>query len=411
MSRAKLGTGRALSKPITWLLRDEFSDVRAAGAVNGTMPTPGPGGARVVTDTTSALSIASGNAVISSASTNWGDPGTVWGIPVPRLPGLLTLFSISSSGGVGPRCGFGTSATASDNTKWDCVVGLNSNTDIRATIQGIDVSLATISSGAVQRYAIDLRSAGAFVFLYISGSWLLSYIFASPSTSTIYPIFAGRNSTSNNDYQRLCQSNWLPSLLVSDGFGSSFGTTDGLGHAEGVSGGIGSGGGNVAWTQQVGTWTVSSGKAAAATLSGGIAVATVPTPTADVFAKVKVTRSAGAGGMVLRWTDANNHLYTEHDGTNAYLKQVLAGSTTTLITAAATYSAGAELVPDLNGTAGRLYWNNALVGSTSSISSSLTSTLHGLRSTDTGGIQLDDFVAYAKGTGGEYNVLNRYVNL
>jgi hypothetical protein len=115
--------------------------------------------------------------------------------------------------------------------------------------------------------------------------------------------------------------------------------------------------------------------------------------------------------MVLRWTDANNHLYTEHDGTNAYLKQVLSGSTTTLITAAATYSAGAEIMADLSGVNCRLYYNGVIIGSTGGINSGLTATAHGLRSTDTGGIQLDDFVVYAKGTGGEYNLLNRYVNL
>jgi hypothetical protein len=81
------------------------------------------------------------------------------------------------------------------------------------------------------------------------------------------------------------------------------------------------------------------------------------------------------------------------------------------LTAAATYSAGAEIMADLSGVNCRLYYNGVIIGSTGGINSGLTATAHGLRSTDTGGIQLDDFVVYAKGTGGEYNLLNRYVNL
>jgi hypothetical protein len=408
MSRAKLGTGRALSKPIQWLLRDEFSDTRAAGSVNGTMPTPGPGGARVVTDTNSILSISSGTlSQLNGASSS--DPRLHYQ-SISRSVGLVFIATgvNYSTGNQRINCGWyaNTSGSNDEENVFACINNLRGGTKAYAPTLGSPASLTGIN------FFLPLRATGSFYLVSGGGTWAyptLVWIDATLSNTPLYPGTKSYTGTNTIDSIRIPSDLWIPVPLVSDGFGSSFGTSDGLGHAETT--GIGSGGGNATWTQQVGTWTVSSSKAAAATLSGGVAVATVPLSTKDVFAKVKVTRSAGSGGMVLRWTDANNHLYTEHDGTNAYLKQVLSGSTTTLITAAATYSAGAELVPDLNGTAARLYWNNALVGSTSSISSSLTSTLHGLRSTDTGGIQLDDFVVYAKGTGGEYNLLNRYVNL
>ena len=60
---------------------------------------------------------------------------------------------------------------------------------------------------------------------------------------------------------RIPVAKWLPTPLLSDGFGSAFGTSDGLGHAEGVAGGIGAGGGGVTLSNAGGTWSVSGGKA------------------------------------------------------------------------------------------------------------------------------------------------------
>ena len=60
---------------------------------------------------------------------------------------------------------------------------------------------------------------------------------------------------------RVPVAKWLPTPLLSDGFGSAFGTSDGLGHAEGVAGGIGAGGSGVTLSNAGGTWSVSGGKA------------------------------------------------------------------------------------------------------------------------------------------------------
>lgn len=409
MSRTKIGQGRALSKPIQWLLRDEFSDTRAAGAVNGTPPTPGPGGVRTVTDTNSKLSVGGGIASFATGGAGSGDPG-IWYPAIARIAGRLMVARATA---LSDRVGVGFDSDQSGNHSGGNALVFILGFGVQAQPLGVSVAAAP-SAGVYQNSAIGLRSTGAIYFLVdSSNNWVVSWVSGYGTNASMYCSVAqvSASCSAAAEFIRVPADLWLPIPLTSDGFGSSFGTTDGAGHAEGVTGGIGSGGGNVAWTQQAGTYANSAGKAAAATLSGGVAVATVPLPTKDVFAKVKVTRSAGAGGLTLRWTDSSNYLYAEHDGTNAYLKQVLSGSTTTLITAAATYSAGAEIVADLNGTAGRLYWNNALVGTTSSINSGLTATAHGLRSTDTGGIQLDDFVVYAKGTNGEYNLLNRYANL
>lgn len=397
--------------PIQWLLRDEFSDTLAAGAVNGTMATPGPGGRTVNADTGNYISISGDSINFAAAGASYGNAAALLRT-VPRIPGTTSIYGIIQNSVSNFEFGFSELNTSTRPVR-HCIEISGTTLTIWRTGGGNNIVVANVTANALQLGAMTLRASGYHAFAKIDGGsfFLLYWVDATYSASPMSLICSNSNATVAVQFARIPSNLWLPAPLVSDGFGSAFGTTDGLGHAEGVTGGIGSGGGNVAWTQQVGTWTVSSSKAAAATLSGGVAVATALLSTKDVLAKVKVTRSAGAGGLALRWTDSSNYLYTEHDGTNAYLKQVLAGSTTTLITAAATYSAGAELVADLNGTAGRLYYNNALVGTTSSINSGLTATAHGLCSTDTGGIQLDDLCIYAKGTGGEYNLLNRYVNL
>ncbi len=133
--------------------------------------------------------------------------------------------------------------------------------------------------------------------------------------------------------------------------------------------------------------------------------------TADVVASVGVTLTAGVqGGMVLNLDSATspaNFILAYHDGTNANLVECVAGVYTSKIAAAATYSAGAALVVVRNGTEARLFYNNAVVGTVQTMTTN-TGTLHGLFSTDAL-VSLDNFVLYARGTGGEYSYLDRFI--
>jgi hypothetical protein len=58
------------------------------------------------------------------------------------------------------------------------------------------------------------------------------------------------------------------------------------------------------------------------------------------------------------------------------------------------------------GTAARLFYNNALVGS-GSVNAALTGTRAGLYTTDTGNT-IDNFVVYAAGTSSEYGFLSSF---
>ena len=128
--------------------------------------------------------------------------------------------------------------------------------------------------------------------------------------------------------------------------------------------------------------------------------------TPDVFAGIDLTVTTGTqSGLALNWDSSSspaNGVIAYHDGTNCKLEKCVAGVWTTVVSAAATYSANARIVVSKIGTAYRLYYNNALVGSgTISDAGIINNTLHGLFSTDSSNT-LDNYTCYASGTGGEY---------
>lgn len=93
---------------VTYLLLDTFTDARAAGALNGTAPVPGPGGNRLVTDTGSRaattlneLRIASGGAA--------ADPVLHYATALTYVPGLCLKMTLRQdlSGAVGQVANFG----------------------------------------------------------------------------------------------------------------------------------------------------------------------------------------------------------------------------------------------------------------------------------------------------------------
>jgi hypothetical protein len=206
----------------------------------------------------------------------------------------------------------------------------------------------------------------------------------------------------------------LPTPLVSDGFGSAFGTSDGLGHAEGVAGGIGAGGSGVTLSNVGGTWSVSGGKAINTAPSGlGQQISVAQVSCADVLTGAGVVRALSTQvGLALRFDSASspaNGVLVYSDGSgNIKVDKILAGVQSTVSTTAFTYSAGARLMCSFSGSALRTYYNNALIkADTIADAALLTGTLHGLFSTDASNT-FDDLAIYAIGTSGEYAALDAF---
>ena len=159
-------------------------------------------------------------------------------------------------------------------------------------------------------------------------------------------------------------------------------------------------GDGLTWTNQVGTFGITGGKAQASAVP---AIATVPTGKADVFIGGSITRSAGNVGLVLRYGNASNYMIAYHDGTNAKLDKVVGGVTTNLISTAATYAAGAQIMVWANGNILRLYHNNVFIGQATT-SDLAGNAAHGIYSSDANNT-IDDWYCFATGTSGEYAYL------
>lgn len=141
--------------------------------------------------------------------------------------------------------------------------------------------------------------------------------------------------------------------------------------------------------------------------------ATVPTSTADVIATVTPsTNPAGTqAGLVVNLDSTSNPqslIIAYHDGVNCKVEELVAGTwnaTPKISTSTGcTYNAAYELRVIRDGTELRLYYNNALIGTAQTMTAN-TNTNHGMFSTYSGNT-LNDFSLYARGTGGEYNILN-----
>ncbi len=249
-------------------------------------------------------------------------------------------------------------------------------------------------TNTVYDVTMTLRSTGADIFVQGGEYSVPTLLWRSDinSTSTLYVGISGLGIDLDLLHVGVLTELWMMSPLVSDGF-SVWGTTDGKGHAEGIAEAVvGQGGSEKTWSVKQGAWNVTSGKAQATALSGGVAIATVDAGDTNVIFDQTLTRSGGIVGCVLRYSDADNYLYAGHDGTNAVLVSRVSGAENTLITGAQSFGAG-KLRIVIDGTITQLYWNNTRIGQATVPSSSQT--LYGLYTTNVANTH-DLFSIYAR---------------
>lgn len=251
--------------PVTMLLDDEFNTDLAAGSVHGTAAEPGPG-TRGVADSGSYLSITSGQLRITQAITAT-NPAMWFTLYTARIAGKIfsSHFKMSSSTNSDGFC-CGHDATEPWINNWPARA-FNFYRGGILKVNSLNVSSIAIGLWSVNTdyYCIRLIRSTGDMWLIKGGAfsnWTLLFADTTNSDANLYPIAKQWNNAGDSCYHsflRIPTTLWLPTPLLSDGFGSTFGTSDGLGHAEGVAGGIGAGGGNKVWTGA--TWSVSDGKA------------------------------------------------------------------------------------------------------------------------------------------------------
>jgi hypothetical protein len=245
---------------VRYLLRDDFSDTLAAGAVNGTPATPGPG-TRTVVDTNSKITVGSGT--LNFATGEATNDGIRYGIQT-RSAGKVLVAKLKMTGGIG-NLGLDadTSGAITDS------IALATGSAINIVVNGGTAFQAgAYAAGTEYTLAAVMRSTG--VFWFIKGGAFTYWMFLFPAyagSANMYPAIVAGNTTSvfTVDNVYIHSSTWLPIPYASDGFGAS-GITDGLGHIEAT--GLGAGGSGHSWTGA--TFTTTGGQVyGGATLDAG----------------------------------------------------------------------------------------------------------------------------------------------
>lgn len=372
-----------------YLLYDDFTTARAAGSVNGTSAEP-VGGVRTVVDTNNKISIANG--LLRFATGEVAFDRLYYDVQL-RVLGKSFLVNVMPANALGgAQLGWDNNTVGTLTSCIRLAIG-----DISILSNAAVIVVGTHTATPYQ-ICVTLRATGNFFFIKGGAftNWVMLFADALLS-GNMYPTISTYLTTAiyDADGARIPKRLYIPVPLQSDGFSAS--TTDGLGNPEN-NGTVGNS------YSDVGTWGVTGGKRACSALSGGVGFSYLACSSTDVLIDATCTRTAGVTGIVARYADANNYLIAYHDGTNCKLDKVVAGVTTNLISAAATYSATAVLRLVLDGTAARLFYNNAAVG-TVATTPTAGSLNHGLYTTDVNAT-FDNFIVWARGTGGEYSGLD-----
>lgn len=395
-----VGTGGGASR---YILLDTFSFDKAAGSVNGTFADTGQ--ARTVTDTNSKLSITGGQLSFATGGVGAANPG-LWYESIPRVLGRVYFNTFTPA-----------NATAQHRHGWartlsTSPIGNSFTFNNIGNILGVDNNVnipivGTYSGATTYQLTIILRANGGAWYLIKGGTytnWRLLWIATGDTTATLIPCATAQNSSSIQAVDNITVpvATYVVQPLAYDTFTRSNGS---LGSTE-TAGPDNQGLSALSWTDAIGTWGVASNKAAASATSGGVAIATIPVTTKDCFIEAVLTRSAGLVGLVGRYTDSSNYIYAYHDGTNAGVKQRLAGVETDLVAAtAATYSATAVTRLEMDGNNLQLWYNNVRIGTSASINAGLNGAVVGLYTTDTNAT-FDNVISWATGISTEYSGLD-----
>jgi len=390
---------------IKWLLRDEFSDTRAAGAVNGTPATPGPG-TRVVTDTTNKLTIGGGLANLAPGTVPAdGDPG-LWYGAVARVAGRVLLFRANWAVRGWSGLGFDTNQAGAIS---ELSFVSDNATLLRFYMNAVGYNWRPLLAATNYDLALVVGTVGGCFFIRAAGAWLLEWYDMVGNAATLYPGIQSNAATFTVDYIRIPDALWLPTQLAYDTFTRANGA---IGVSE-VTGPDGQAVTARTYTDQVGTWDI-SGNTAVATVLG---IVILPTLHADVVLQATLTTpGAGVtpGGIIVRWLDANNYWYVRVTpgtaGNDFDLVEVNAGVPTVRGTADEDPAAATAYVITVitYGQTIDVFWNQFRRIHYTTAALNETQSIHGLRDEGNSNFVFDNLLVYPRGTGGEFSALNKW---
>ena len=198
--------------PRKFLVRDDFTDNLAAGAVDGTSPTPGPGGKRVVADTGNNISVGGGVATFAGGTGTWGQTTTAWDDPITRPGrydrGYRIEFDIVADNDKLMWAGLATDTAPGDPTAADCehaiAFAADGNLDIYAGGVLVKADAMAYVNGTTYRVRLVLYSTGCFYAISANGGLTFTALHENiaKNTATLYAAISNYNAVFTADRVR-----------------------------------------------------------------------------------------------------------------------------------------------------------------------------------------------------------------
>lgn len=238
---------------IVYLLRDQFTTARAAGAVNNTTAEP-TGQTRTVTDTNNKLTVTGGLLDLATGGAAIADPG-LWYPSMTLRVGQAFIATISNTG-VGPSEGYFGWFTVAGSTVSNTLFFIANQVRWNASLI-IDAYV----SGTVYKVAVIQRSAGAWLFIKNGTftNWTLVWISTTGSGTFPGVIAGGTGTIATADDIKIPLNLIIISPLAYDTFtraDGALGSTETVGpDSQGLSA--------LAWVFSVGIWAIATNKAVA----------------------------------------------------------------------------------------------------------------------------------------------------
>lgn len=203
-----------------YLIDDEFRDIRAAGAVDGTPSTPGRT-ERDSADTGSDLEIVRGAAVITGGTGLWGDPYVGYDLAFTRVAGRFFVVQATPADNVNRFAVAWQDALAGGINRWeDAIYQVNALLRITGNNASPEIAVITTVANTTYTLACILRANGSYWFGK-GGTWADWRYLGTIQDSAVTPLYvvvSGNSALFDTNFVRVPDTLWLPTPLAYSGY-------------------------------------------------------------------------------------------------------------------------------------------------------------------------------------------------
>lgn len=218
-----IGGGGTPAPTVTRLLDDQFTDVVAAGAVNGSSSTPGPGTRYVRQDTSNKLYISEGRMKMNGIVSVGNDPRMDFGA-FTRAQGLAFAFDVFCPNLIDALLFGWMTGTGTGTSKYLHSIYIHSGDGyINYFSVSTYTSISTdIAINTLRKFVLVLRASGCYVVQYSADLQTanLLHVASTGNTSTLYAGGANRVSAAITQFDN-CAIGQLGGGWAADAYASS----------------------------------------------------------------------------------------------------------------------------------------------------------------------------------------------